>query len=70
MRRKYVLSGVPQLHRSRSRFDLSHSVKGGMNVGDLVPFDVIEVLPGDTFKANPRIVLRVTSSFIIPTLKS
>lgn len=68
MRRKYVLSGVPQLHRSRSRFNLSHSVKGGMNVGDLVPFDVIEVLPGDTFKANPRIVLRVTSSFIKPVM--
>lgn len=68
MRRKYVLSGVPQLHRSRSRFNLSHSVKGAMNVGDLVPLDVIEVLPGDTFKANPRIVLRVTSSFIKPVL--
>ena len=68
MRRKYVLSGVPQLRRSRSRFNLSHSVKGTMNVGDLVPLDVLEVLPGDTFKANPRIVLRVTSSFIKPVL--
>lgn len=68
MKRKYVLSGVPQLHRSRSRFNLSHSVKGAMNVGDLVPLDVIEVLPGDTFKANPRIVLRVTSSFIKPVI--
>lgn len=68
MRRKYVLSGVPQLRRSRSRFNLSHSVKGTMNVGKLVPLDVLEVLPGDTFKANPRIVLRVTSSFIKPVL--
>lgn len=68
MRRKYVLSGVPQLRRSRSRFNLSHSVKGSMNVGDLVPLDVLEILPGDTFKANPRIVLRVTSSFIKPVL--
>lgn len=68
MRRKYVFSGVPQLRRSRSRFNLSHSVKGSMNVGDLVPLDVLEVLPGDTFKANPRIVLRVTSSFIKPVL--
>lgn len=68
MKRKYVLSGVPQIHRNRSRFNLSHSVKGTMNVGDLVPLDIIEVLPGDTFKANSRIVLRVTSSFIKPVM--
>ena len=68
MKRKYVLSGVPRLHRSRSLFNLSHSVKGTMNVGNLVPLDIIEVLPGDTFKANPRIVLRVTSSFIKPVM--
>lgn len=66
--KKYVLSGVPSLKRPRSSFNLSHSIKGTIDVGTLVPIDVIEVLPGDTFKAEPRIVLRVTSSFQKPVI--
>ena len=29
----------------RSKFDMSHTIKTTFNAGDLVPFDVMEVLP-------------------------
>lgn len=44
---------------SRSRFDRSHSVKTTFNVGELVPFYVDEVLPGDTFNVKTSKVIRM-----------
>lgn len=44
---------------SRSSFNRSHSVKFSFNVGDLIPFYVDEVLPGDTFKVNTSKVVRL-----------
>lgn len=44
---------------SRSRFDRNSSVKLSCNVGDLVPFYVDEVLPGDTFDVKTGKVLRL-----------
>ncbi len=46
---------------SRSTFDRSHSVKLSFNVGDLVPFYVDEVLPGDTFSVDTSRVVRMQS---------
>lgn len=46
---------------SRSRFDRSHSVKLTFNAGDLVPFYVDEVLPGDTFAVDTSRVVRMQS---------
>lgn len=43
----------------RARFDLSSTVKTSFNVGQLVPFDVIEVLPGDTFDVETNILCRL-----------
>lgn len=43
---------------SRSRFDRSHSVKTSFNVGQIVPFYVDEVLPGDTFSVDTSKVVR------------
>ncbi|QCS36181.1 major capsid protein [Capybara microvirus Cap1_SP_151] len=40
----------PNIEKPRSTFDLSHNHLTTMNAGDLVPIDVVEVLPGDTFK--------------------
>ena len=37
---------------SRSSFDRSSSVKTSFNVGQVVPFYVDEVLPGDTFNVK------------------
>ena len=50
---------VPKVEISRSRFDRSASVKTSFNVGDLIPFYVDEVLPGDTFKLKTSKVIRM-----------
>lgn len=44
---------------SRSRFDRSHSVKTTFNVGDIIPFYVEEILPGDTFNVKSSKVVRM-----------
>lgn len=43
----------------RSKFDMSHTVKTTFNVGELVPFDVLEVLPGDTFNVETNTLTRL-----------
>lgn len=48
-----------RLDMSRSRFDRSASYKTTFNVGDLVPFYVDEVLPGDTFSVDTSKVVRM-----------
>ena len=52
-------SQLPQVGVSRSTFDRSHSIKTSFNVGDLIPFMVEEVLPGDTFKVTTNKVVRL-----------
>ena len=49
----------PHVDISRSRFDRSASVKTSFNVGDLVPFYLEEVLPGDTFQVKSSKVVRM-----------
>lgn len=44
---------------SRSKFERSHSVKTSFNVGDIIPFYVDEVLPGDTFQIDTSKVVRL-----------
>lgn len=44
---------------SRSKFSMNHSVKFSGNVGDIIPFEVQEVLPGDTFQYNTSKVVRL-----------
>ena len=44
---------------SRSRFDRSSTVKTTFNVGELVPFFIDEVLPGDTFDVSCAKVVRM-----------
>lgn len=44
---------------SRSKFNRNHSVKTSFNVGDVVPFYVDEVLPGDTFQLKTSLVARM-----------
>lgn len=48
-----------RIDMSRSRFDRSCSYKTTFNVGDLVPFYVDEVLPGDTFSVDTSRVVRM-----------
>lgn len=44
---------------SRSKFDRSSSIKTSFNVGEIIPFYVDEVLPGDTFKVKTSKVVRL-----------
>ncbi len=44
---------------NRSKFNMNHSVKFSGNVGDIIPFEVQEVLPGDTFQYNTSKVVRL-----------
>ncbi len=44
---------------SRSTFDRSSSIKTSFNAGDIVPFFLEEVLPGDTFNVKTSKVVRM-----------
>lgn len=61
-------SQTPTIRMSRSRFDMSHSVKTAFNVGELVPFMVQEIYPGDTFNVKSTNVIRTLSPFIRPVM--
>lgn len=50
-----------RIDMSRSRFDRSCSVKFSFNTGDVIPFYVDEVLPGDTFNVDTSKVVRMQS---------
>lgn len=64
MSQQYSFSNVPVMRYNRSKFPLNQDIKTTMNVGDLVPFYVQEILPGDTMKVDCTCLSRVTSSFI------
>lgn len=49
------------LDMSRSKFPRHSSVKFSFNVGDVIPFYVDEVLPGDTFNVKTSKVVRMQS---------
>lgn len=49
---------LPAAEIQRSTFDRSSSYKTSFNVGDVVPFFVDEVLPGDTFDVSTAKVVR------------
>lgn len=48
-----------RIDMSRSRFDRSSSYKTTFNVGQIIPFYVDEVLPGDTFSIDTSKVIRM-----------
>ena len=52
---------------SRSTFDRSSSTKLSFNVGEIIPFYVDEVLPGDTFDLDTAKVVRL-QSLITPVM--
>ena len=68
MANNYVFNTVPTIKHSRSRFDLSHSHKTAINAGDLVPFLVQEIYPGDSFDIDSKAVVRATSAFLKPVM--
>lgn len=61
-------SSVPNINISRSKFTARYHHKTSFNMGKLIPFDVIEVLPGDTFKLKMDEVCRISSALIRPIM--
>ena len=49
----------PSVNIQRSKFERNSDVKFSFNIGDLVPFYVDEVLPGDTFSIDTSKVVRM-----------
>lgn len=58
---------LPRVDISRSTFDRSSSHKTSFNVGDVIPFYIDEVLPGDTFSVKTSKVVRM-QSLITPVM--
>ncbi|ALS03523.1 VP1 [Gokushovirus WZ-2015a] len=52
-------SQLPRVNISRSKFNRDSTVKTSFNVGDLIPFYIDEVLPGDTFQVKTNLVARM-----------
>lgn len=50
---------LPKIDIDRSIFDRSSSHKTSFNVGELIPFYIDEVLPGDTFNITTSCVVRL-----------
>lgn len=61
-------STVPNINISRSKFTARYHHKTSFNMGKLIPFDIIEVLPGDTFNLKMNEVCRISSALIRPIM--
>lgn len=68
MKSSYSHGLTPRIFKSRSRFDLSHKHITSLNVGDLIPVMIQEVLPGDTFKVVSHNVFRTSTPFVKPVM--
>lgn len=53
-----------RINMGRSRFNRNSWWKGTFNTGDLVPFYVDEVLPGDTFDMNASVMCRMSTPLV------
>lgn len=54
-------NSVPQTHVSRTRFKRDQNILTTFNAGELIPFYVDEVLPGDTFNIDTAAIIRMTT---------
>lgn len=52
---------IPKTYISRSRFKRDQDIKLTFDAGDLIPFYVDEVLPGDTFSVDTAGIVRMTT---------
>lgn len=54
-------NNVPQTHISRTRFRRDQNILTTFDAGQLIPFYVDEVLPGDTFSVDTAAIIRMTT---------
>lgn len=55
---KNLFNSIQMTKPSRNFFDLSHSVKLSCDMGELVPFCIMECVPGDKFTLNAQAIVR------------
>lgn len=65
---KQAFASLPRVDRKRFTFDLSHRVTTSFPIGKLVPVEISEVLPGDTWKRHVPSLTKLTSTFIRPIM--
>lgn len=54
-----LFDSVKMMAPKHNKFDLSHERKMSFNMGDLIPMFCEEVLPGDRFRVNTEIMMRL-----------
>lgn len=52
---------IPEMKASRTRFNRDQTILTTFDSGNLIPFYVDEVLPGDTFNVNTTAIIRMTT---------
>lgn len=52
---------IPEMKASRTRFNRDQNILTTFDSGELIPFYVDEVLPGDTFQVNTSAIIRMTT---------
>lgn len=52
---------IPEMKASRTRFNRDQTILTTFDSGELIPFYVDEVLPGDTFNINTSAIIRMTT---------
>lgn len=52
---------IPEMKASRTRFNRDQTILTTFDSGNLIPFYVDEVLPGDTFNVNTSAIIRMTT---------
>ena len=63
-----ALDSVPSVRRPRNNFNKSHRVAMTMKVGLLHPVDIVEVLPGETWRYKPASLSRLSTTLIRPIM--
>jgi hypothetical protein len=58
---KHNFSNTPNINSPRSVFDMSCGYKTTFNAGELIPFFVEDVLPGDTWTLNASAITRLST---------
>ena len=52
---------IPEIKASRTRFNRDQTILTTFDSGELIPFYVDEVLPGDTFNVSTSAIIRMTT---------
>ncbi|UPW40856.1 major capsid protein [Sigmofec virus UA08Rod_6476] len=65
---QFSFATVPTISVPRHAFDMGHTVTTSLKVGKLTPIDVMEVIPGDTFKIKCKWLARLTSAYLAPVM--